>query len=95
MKLLFVTLMMLTVAGCRSRSLLADAKDVQVSRAEAGKDCHEIGPLTGTTTSAKGTQEQALEDLKKEVANKGGNYVQVKEYSSYGTSVTGIAFECP
>jgi hypothetical protein len=94
-KLTAVGLMVLTVAGCRSRSLLADAKDVQVSREEAGKDCHEIGMLTGTTNSVKGTQQQALDDLKKEAADKGANYVQVKEYSALGTSVTGYAYECP
>ncbi len=43
---LLVLLLMLTVAGCRSRSLLADAKDVQVSRKAADKDCREIGTLT-------------------------------------------------
>ena len=90
-----VLLLMFAATGCRSRSLLADAKDVQVSRKEADKDCHEVGTITGTTSSAQGTQEQALADLKKEAANKGANYVQVKEYSSYGTSVTGIAYECP
>lgn len=96
MKLTLTALLMLfAAAGCRSRSLLADAKDVQVSRKAAEKDCREIGTLTGTTSSAKGTQEEALADLKKEAADKGANYVQVKEYSSYGTSVTGVAYECP
>ena len=42
----------------------------------------------------KGTQEQALGDLKREAANKGANYVMVKQYSDLGTSVTGIAYEC-
>ncbi len=95
MKLLFIALLMFGLSGCRSRSLLADSKDVQVSRNEAESNCHEIGTMTGTTMSAKGTQEQALEDLKKEAANKGANYVQVKEYSATGTAVTGIAYECP
>lgn len=95
MKWFAVVLLIFGLAGCRSRSLLADSKDVKVSREEAAKDCHELGTLTGTTLSAKGTQEQALEDLKKEAANKGANYVQVKEYSSMGTSVTGLAYDCP
>lgn len=83
------------VSGCKSRSVLPDAKEVKVSREDADKDCKEIGTITGTTGSTKGTQEQALEDLKREAANKGANYVVVKQYSSYGTSVTGIAYECP
>ena len=45
--------------------------------------------------SPKGTAEDALNDMKKEAANKGANYLQIKEYSSYGTAVTGIAFKCP
>ena len=83
------------LSGCASRSVLPDSKEVEVSREAADKDCRELGKITGTTAAANGTREQALEDLKTEAANKGANYVQVKEYSSYGTSVTGIAYECP
>jgi uncharacterized protein YbjQ (UPF0145 family) len=54
-----------------------------------------MGSITGTTPTVKGTQEEALEDLKREAANKGANYVVVKQYSAYGTSVTGLAYECP
>ncbi|MBX3020960.1 MAG: DUF4156 domain-containing protein [Bdellovibrionales bacterium] len=81
--------------GCRSRSVLPDVKEVKVSRDTAPDDCKEIGPINGTTTSAKGTQEQALADLKQEAANKGANYVMIKQYSAYGTSVVGVAYECP
>lgn len=95
MRFFIVAFLISGLIGCRSRSLLADSKDVQVGRVEAAENCHEIGKLTGTTSSAKGTQEQALEDLKKEAANKGANYVHVKEYSAAGTAVTGIAYDCP
>ena len=89
--ILFLT----TLTACKSRSVLPEVKEVKVSRDAADKDCREIGMISGRTASAKGTQEQALEDLKREAANKGANYVVVKEYSSYGTSVTGVAYECP
>jgi hypothetical protein len=82
------------LAGCASRSVLPDSKEVKVSREAPDKSCKDLGGITGTTSSAKGTREQALEDLKTEAANKGANYVMVKEYSSYGTSVTGVAYEC-
>ncbi len=95
MKILCALTSLLLFAGCKSRSVLPDAGEVKVSRDAANKKCRELGKITGTTSSVKGTQEQALEDLKKEAANKGANYVMVKEYSSYGTSVTGIAYECP
>ena len=81
--------------GCSSRSVKADSEEVTVSREDADKSCKELGKITGTTSSVKGTQEQALEDLKQSAADKGANYVVVKQYSSQGTSVTGIAYECP
>ncbi len=94
-RILFSGVLVFALAACASRSVLSDSKEVKVSRDAADKDCKEIGTITGRTASAKGTQEEALEDLKKEAANKGANYVVVKEYSAYGTSVTGVAYECP
>lgn len=85
----------LGISACASRSVTPEAKEVKVDRAAPGKDCRELGTISGTTSSAKGTREQALEDLKQEAANKGANYVMVREYSSYGTTVTGTAYECP
>jgi len=82
-------------SGCSSRSVMPDQKEVTVSRKDADKDCKEIGKISGTAMSSKGTQEEALADLKQTAANKGANYVVVKEYSAQGTSVTGIAYECP
>jgi hypothetical protein len=96
MKYLMFISICLAVSACASRSVLPDVKEVKVSRDEpSSTKCREIGKLTGTASSAKGTQQEALDDLKKEVANKGGNYLVVKQYSDYGTAVTGIAYECP
>ena len=86
---------LMVLSACASRSVLPDIKEVKVSREAPSAKCKEMGAITGTTTSAKGTQEQALEDLKHEAANKGANYVMVKQFSSYGTNVTGVAYECP
>lgn len=83
------------LSACSSRSVTPDAEEVKVSREAADKDCKELGKITGTTMSVKGTAEEALADLKKEAANKGANYVVVKQYSDNQTSVTGIAYECP
>ncbi|MCB0406554.1 MAG: DUF4156 domain-containing protein [Bdellovibrionales bacterium] len=83
------------LSGCSSRSVMPDQKEVTVSREAADKDCKEIGKISGTAMSTKGTQDEALADLKQTAANKGANYVVVKEYSAQGTSVTGIAYECP
>lgn len=94
-KKLAVLTMALMASACASRSVLPDVKEVKVSREAPDKKCTEIGSITGRTATVKGTQEQALEDLKKEAANKGANYVVVKQYSGMGTSVTGVAYECP
>jgi len=80
--------------SCASRSVLPEVKEVKVSREAPDSSCSEIGKITGKSPSLKGTREQALEDLKREAANKGANYVQVKQYSDIGTAVTGVAYEC-
>lgn len=91
-------LLLLTVtlffAACSSRSIKPDVKEVKLSREAPGKKCKEIGTISGTTMTAKGSQDEAIEDLKKEAANKGANFVWVKQFSSYGTTVTGTAYEC-
>jgi len=40
-------------------------------------------------------REDALADLKKEAANKGANFLVVRQYSAMGTAVTGEAYLCP
>jgi hypothetical protein len=85
----------LLLGACASRSVLPEPKEVRVSRDEPGEDCKDLGVISGMTSSAKGTPEQAMEDLKKEAAIKGANYVRIKQFSAYGTGVTGIAYDCP
>lgn len=85
----------LTLFGCSSRSIKPDINEVKVSRDEPSSKCKEMGTIEGTTRTAKGSQDEAIEDLKHEAANKGANYVWVKQFSSYGTAVTGRAYECP
>lgn len=85
----------LVLGACASRSILPSVQEVKVSREMPDKECKEIGKLTGTTATVRGTQEQALEDLKRDAANKGANYLLVKQFSDYGTAVTGVAYECP
>lgn len=94
MRVIVITLIAWSLGACASRSVLPEVKEVKVSREAAGRDCNEIGMITGSTASTNGTREQALANLKSEAANKGANYVMVKQYSAYGTVVTGIAYEC-
>lgn len=81
--------------ACATRSVLPKADDVKMSRDTPPKNCVELGPVTGRLRTEKGNDEQVLADLRQEAAYKGANYVRVRQYSSYGTAVTGVAYECP
>lgn len=82
-------------SGCGSDPVLPESEAVKASRAQPKAECTSLGIMKGVTRSAKGTAAEALEDLKQEVADKGGNYVRVEEYSGHQTAVTGEAFKCP
>lgn len=69
--------------------------DVKVSRDEVPSRCHEIGRVSGQSTSVHGSTEEALEDLKKDAARKGANFVKMGQVSDLGTAVTGVAYDCP
>ena len=83
------------VSGCASHSVLPDKEDIKTSRNEPDKDCQSLGKVTGTSLSTKAKPEDVLENMKQDAANKGANYLLVKQYSDTGTSVTGIAYKCP
>lgn len=80
--------------GCASQPILPDKSSVKVSREEADDDCKKIGKVTGASLSVKATKEQVLDDLKQDAADKGANYVVIKQWSSNGTNVTGVAYQC-
>jgi hypothetical protein len=83
------------LAACSSRSIKPDPKEVKLSREKPSAKCKDLGTISGTTLTAKGTQDEAIEDLRRDAANKGANYIYVEQFSSYGTTVTGQAYECP
>jgi hypothetical protein len=83
------------ILGCASQSVLPDKTEVKVSREVPNQKCVELGKVTGNSISVKTTREEVLEDMKQDAANKGANYVVVKQYSDNGTSVTGMAYQCP
>ena len=88
----------LFISGCSrvaKMSNLPENDNVEVSREKADEDCEELGKVRGTTSSVKGTAEEALADMKQEAADKGANYVMVEQYSGNKTSVTGLAYKCP
>ncbi len=81
--------------ACKSVEKFPEARDVTTGANVPSKDCREIGSVRGRVNSKTPNLEAAMNDLKIEAANKGANYVQVKEKSSYGTEVVGVAFNCP
>lgn len=96
MKLLFAFLVssLVVLAGCSSKSVTPDTEELTVKRTAPPERCKSMGPVTGSTMTAKGNAEEALEDMKKSAASKGADYLWVKQYSDNGTGVTGEAYEC-
>ena len=85
------TILSLVSVGCSTApSVLPDKSEVKVSREAPDEECNELGKFMGSGDD----KESALENLKEDAANKGADYVQVLEYSTLGTRVTGNAFKC-
>ncbi len=95
-KKIFSTVIGLFLIGACSHTppVIPDVKNVDVSRKPAHKDCEELGPVEGRSISAKGSFEEALEDLKKEAAHRGANYVYLGQSGAMATSVRGVAYVC-
>ncbi len=83
------------LSSCSSMSNLPEQNNVKVSRDLPAKECQTLGKIEGRSNSKVPKQNEALEDLQQEAANKGANYVMVKEYSAMGTAVSGEAYRCP
>ncbi|HAG91221.1 MAG TPA: hypothetical protein DCL41_05085 [Bdellovibrionales bacterium] len=88
-----ILLASLFIAGCSSQPIVPTSKDIEVTRKEL-PDCENLGNLTGKSMHATGGKEQALEDLKDQAADKGATHVQVHQFSSMGTAVTGTLYKC-
>lgn len=92
---LFILFVWFLVAGCSSVPVLPEDIDVKVSREAPDENCKNLGIVLGTTQTASGTSEQALNDLKQDAARKGANYVQIETFSAFGSAAKGTAFFCP
>ena len=94
-RIFVVSNILFVVSACASMSALPKDDNVKVSRDEPPKECALISKVEGRSQNVKGSAEEALKDLKQEAANKGANYLVVRQYSALGTSVTGEAYKCP
>ena len=88
----FVSLVM----SCSSTPIIPSADSIKISR-EVPKDpaCKNLGRVQGKTISVKPDLNAAVEDMKKEAAYKGANYLVMETASVYETAVSGTAYNCP
>lgn len=95
-KIIFSTVIgLFLISACtQTPPVIPEAKNVEVSRKPAHKDCEKLGPVEGRSISAQGSFEEALEDLKKEAAHRGANYVHLGQSGAMTTSVRGVAYVC-
>lgn len=84
------------LVSCTSTPVVPSADSIKISR-EVPKDseCKNIGRVQGKTIGVKPDLEAAIEDMKKEAAYKGANYLVMETASGYETAVSGTAYYCP
>lgn len=82
--------------ACTSTPIVPSADSIKISR-ELPKDpeCKNLGRVQGKTIGVKPDLEGAIEDMKKEAAYKGANYLVMETASAYETAVSGTAYYCP
>ena len=82
--------------SCSSTPIVPSADSIKISR-DVPKDpeCKNIGRVQGKTIGVKPDLEAAIQDMKKEAAYKGANYLVMETASGYETAVSGTAYYCP
>lgn len=96
LKLVLMLAAGILVCSCSSKPILPNVDKVKVSREKPSEKCVELGVVYGKTLKTTGELEkEALADLTHNAAIKGANYVYLQEYGAFGTSVKGIAYDCP
>lgn len=85
-----------TLISCNSTPIVPSSESIKISR-ETPKDpeCKNLGRVQGKTISVKPDLEGAIEDMKREAAYKGANYLVMETASGYETAVSGTAYYCP
>ncbi len=84
----------LGLAGCKGYEILPDQIEVTVGRELPDDGCREIGPVSGSVSKISGTSAEALENMKKDAARKGANFVLYESASGTGTAMKGVAYSC-
>ncbi len=86
------------LASCSGKPVVMTEKDVKVSRNSPSSDCKELGMVMGRSltinSNVEKAVEQSIEEMKRDAANKGANYVKIEQIASNTHDVTGIAYDC-
>lgn len=84
------------LVSCSSTPIVPSADSIKISRETPNDpECKNLGRVQGKTIGVKPDLEAAIEDMKKEAAYKGANYLVMETASGYETAVSGTAYYCP
>lgn len=86
---------LLFLSACARTPIKPQDIEVEVRREKPPKGCKEVGRVTGKTTSTKPSEDVVIEDLKRDAALKGANFVFLESFSSLGGAAQGVAYLCP
>ena len=81
-------------AACVSDPKRPDGGGVRVSHDSPGKNCEQLDQVIGTSATRSSAYENALKDIKREAASRGGNYVKILAISSHGSAIRGMSYRC-
>lgn len=85
----------LLLASCSTTPIVPRGDSITISRENPPEICKNLGRVQGRTVGTAPNLEAAVEDMKKDAAFKGANYVVMETASGYETAVAGTAFYCP
>lgn len=95
LKLQFLLATLFVLASCSTTPIVPRGDSITISRDNPPEICKNLGRVQGRTVGSSPNLEAAVEDMKKDAAFKGANYVVIETASGYETAVAGTAFYCP
>lgn len=95
LKLQISFLLALFMISCSTTPIVPRAENMTISRENPPEICKNLGRVQGRTIGTVPNLEGAIEDMKKDAAFKGANYVVMETASGYETAVAGTAYYCP
>lgn len=94
-KFLSLIIVVASLISCSTTSIVPNADKLTISRENPPEICKNLGRVQGRTIGTSPNLEAAIEDMKKDAAFKGSNYIVMETASGYETAVSGTAYYCP